>query len=164
MAFRGLLLFLYHGTEVRVVFPSTEWFGTEFREATSVFDPSCFLFRGRVRNGIPRGYFYFLIHGTEFRVVFFSAEGFGTEFREFSVPRNSQNSVGNNHLFRLFRLPRNYFLSEIPYTYMSDVRTLFFDNSLIALHSFSFTHKIKDHSSLLSVRSIYQSDVPTAQL
>ncbi len=43
--------------------------------------PSCFLFRGRVRNGIPR----------------------------FSVPRNNRNSVGNNHLFRLFRLPRNYF-------------------------------------------------------
>ncbi len=43
--------------------------------------PSCFLFRGRVRNGIPR----------------------------VSIPRNSRNSVGNNYLFRLFRLPRNYF-------------------------------------------------------
>ncbi len=43
--------------------------------------PSCFLFLGRVRNGIPR----------------------------FSVPGNSRNSIGNNHLFRLFRLPRNYF-------------------------------------------------------
>jgi hypothetical protein len=31
-----------------------------------------------------------------------------------SFPRNSRNSVVNNHLFRLFRLPRNYFLSEIP--------------------------------------------------
>ncbi len=51
----------------------------------------------------------FLFHGTEFRVVISSAEGFGTEFRYFSVPRNTQNSVGNNHLFRLFRLPRNYF-------------------------------------------------------
>jgi hypothetical protein len=51
----------------------------------------------------------FLFNGTEFRVVFSSAEGFGTEFRELSVPRNSRNSVGNNHLFRLFRLPRNYF-------------------------------------------------------
>ncbi len=38
---------------------------------------------------------------------------------------------------------------------LSDVRTLFFDNSLIALHSFSFTQKIKDHSSLLS-------DVPSS--
>ncbi len=35
----------------------------------------------------------------------------------------------------------------------------FFANSLIPLHSFSFTQKIKDHSSLLSVRSIYKSDV-----
>ncbi len=43
--------------------------------------PSYFLFRRRVRNGIP----------------------------SFSFPRNIRNSVGNNHLFRLFRLPRNYF-------------------------------------------------------
>jgi hypothetical protein len=98
--------------------------------------PSCFLFRGMVRNGIPRVCFYFwskernsklfslprkglernfesmllfLFHGTEFRVVTSSAEGFGTEFREVSVPRNTRNSVGNPPLFRLFRLPRNYF-------------------------------------------------------
>jgi hypothetical protein len=72
--------------------------------------PSCVLFRGIVRNGIPRICFYFgsaernselcshpqkgseqnygslllfLVHGTEFRVVFSSAEGFGTEFRDF---------------------------------------------------------------------------------
>ncbi len=38
----------------------------------------------------------------------------------------------------------------------------FFDNSLITLHSFSFTQKIKDHSSLLSVCSIYKSDVPSS--
>ncbi len=38
----------------------------------------------------------------------------------------------------------------------------FFDNSLIALHSFSFTQKIKDHTSLSSVRSIYKSDVPSS--
>ena len=44
---------------------------------------------------------------------------------------------------------------------LSDVRTLFLDNSLIALHSFSFAQKIKDHSSLLSVRSIHKSDVPS---
>jgi hypothetical protein len=82
----SLLLFLFHGTEFRVVFSSAEGFGTEFREYTSIFVtrngiPSCFLFRGGVRNGIP----------------------------EVSVPRNSRNSVGNKHLFRLFRLPRNYF-------------------------------------------------------
>ncbi len=40
------------------------------------FVQSCFLFRRMVRNGIPR----------------------------FSVPRNSRNSVGNNPLFRLFRV------------------------------------------------------------
>jgi hypothetical protein len=38
----------------------------------------------------------------------------------------------------------------------------FFDNSLIALHSFSFTQKIKERSSLLSVRSIQKSDVPSS--
>ena len=45
---------------------------------------------------------------------------------------------------------------------MSDQRTLFFDNSLVALHSFSFTQKIKDRSSLLSARSMYKSDVPSS--
>jgi hypothetical protein len=72
--------------------------------------PSCFLFRGMIRNRIPRVSFYFcsternselfslprkgsernsesmllfLFHGTEFRVVLSSAEGFGTEFRRF---------------------------------------------------------------------------------
>jgi hypothetical protein len=55
-------------------FSSAEWFGTEFREATSIFNP---------QDEILRGYFYFLIHRTEFRLVFSSAEGFGTEFREF---------------------------------------------------------------------------------
>ncbi len=82
----GLFFIWLHGTEFRFVFSSDEGFGREFREFASIFGqrngiPSCFLFRGRVRNGIPR----------------------------FSVPRNSRNSVGNNHLFRLFRLPRNYF-------------------------------------------------------
>jgi hypothetical protein len=91
---------------------------------------------GIVRNGIPRLFFYFwstewnselfslpqkgskwnyerlastLFHGTEFRIVFSSAEGFGTDFQKFSVPRNSWNIAGDNHLFRLFRLPRSYF-------------------------------------------------------
>jgi hypothetical protein len=88
------------------------------------------------RNGIPRVCFYVcsternselfslplkyvegnskslllvLVKRTEFQVIFSSAEGFGTEFQEFSVLWNSQNSVGNHHLFRLFRLPRNTF-------------------------------------------------------
>ncbi len=83
---RVCFYFCFDGTEFRVVFSSTEVFGRKFRDFSSVFVhrngiPSCFLFRGRVRNGIPR----------------------------FSVPRNSRNSVGNNHLFRLFCLPRNYF-------------------------------------------------------
>ncbi len=48
---------------------------------------------------------------------------------------------------------------------MGYVRTFFFDNSLIALHSFSFTQKIIDHSSSLSsVRSIYKSDVPSSAI
>jgi hypothetical protein len=72
-------------------FSSAEGFGRDFREFASISvprngNPRCFLFRGRVRNGIPRN----------------------------SVPRNSRNSVGNDHLFRQFRLPRNFFLSEIP--------------------------------------------------
>ncbi len=97
--------------------------------------PSCVLFRGIVRNGIPR-ICIFWYHGMEFQIVFSSAEGFGTELWEFasifvprkgipsgflcrgrvrngiprfSVPRSNRNSVGNNHLFRLFRLSQNYF-------------------------------------------------------
>ncbi len=55
----------------------------------------------------------FLFHGMEFRAFLSLSEWFGTEFREFSVPRNSRNSVGINHLFRLFRLPRsNYFVGN----------------------------------------------------
>ncbi len=82
----SLLLFLFHVTEFWDVFSSADGFGTDFRKYASIFVPrngipSCFLFRGRVRNGIP----------------------------EVSVPRNSRNSVGNKHLFRLFRLPRNHF-------------------------------------------------------
>ncbi len=84
--FESLLLVWYHGTEFRVVFSSAEGFGRQFWEFACIFVqqngiPNCFLFPGRVWNGIPR----------------------------VSFPRNSRNSVGNNHLFRLFRLPRNYF-------------------------------------------------------
>ncbi len=75
-----------HTAKVGINFTYAKGFGTELWEFASIFVPrngipSCFLFRGRTRNGIPR----------------------------FSVPRNNRNSVGNNHLFRLFRLPRNYF-------------------------------------------------------
>ncbi len=102
----------------RVVFSSAEWFGTDFLEFASILAsrngiPGYILFRWRVWKGIPRDCFFF---GplNEFRVVFSSAEGFGTEFRERSVPRNRQNSVGNNHLFRLFVFHGIIFLSEIP--------------------------------------------------
>ncbi len=55
----SLLIFPFHGTEFRVVFSSAEGFGREFRDFASIFGlrdgiPSCFLFRGRVRNRIPR--------------------------------------------------------------------------------------------------------------
>ena len=66
------MYFLLHGKELRVVFSSAEWFGTEFRQFVSIF-----------------------FHGTEFRVVFSSAEGFGREFSEYSsifvsTERNSE--------------------------------------------------------------------------
>jgi hypothetical protein len=59
--FENLRLFLVQGTEFQVVFSSAEGFGTEFREYASIFVPrngipSCYLFRGKVRNGIPRGF------------------------------------------------------------------------------------------------------------
>jgi hypothetical protein len=105
--------------EFRVVSSSAECFGMEFREFASNFcsterNSELFSLLRKGSERISESLLLFSFHGTEFRVVFSSAEGFGTEFREFSVPRNSRNSVGNNHLFRLFRLPRNNFLSEIP--------------------------------------------------
>jgi hypothetical protein len=118
-------------------------FGMEFRVFDSIFCPlngipNCFLFRGMVLNGIPRVRFYFcyteqnsesilslVLNGIP-RVCFYfcykeqnsesffsSKEWFGTEFQKFSVPHNSRNSSGTKHLFRLYRLPRNNFLSEI---------------------------------------------------
>jgi hypothetical protein len=76
---RVCFYFLLHGKKFRVVFSSAEWFGMEFRvvfssaegfgtelwEFASIFVPrngipSCFLFRGRVGNGIPR----FSVRGT----------------------------------------------------------------------------------------------------
>ena len=93
----NLHLFWFHRTEFRVVFSSGEGFGTELWQFASIFVPRngipiYFLFHGRVRNGIP----------------------------SFSVPRNNRNSAGNNHLFRLFRLPRNYFFvgNSQPYAWL----------------------------------------------
>jgi hypothetical protein len=51
--------------------------------------PICYLFREMLKNKIYKVWFYFCL------TVY------------------SRNSVGNNHLFCLFRLPRNNFFSEI---------------------------------------------------
>ncbi len=88
---KTLHLFWFHRMESRDVFSSAEGFGTELWEFASIFVPrngipSCFLFRGRVRNGIPR----------------------------LSVPRNNRNSVGNNRLFCLFRLRGIIFCRKVP--------------------------------------------------
>jgi hypothetical protein len=58
---KGLLLFLFNGTEFRVIFSSAEGFGTKFGWYASIFVPrngipSCFIFRGKVQKGIPRGF------------------------------------------------------------------------------------------------------------
>jgi hypothetical protein len=89
--FESLLQVWYHGTEFRVVFSFAEGFGRQLWEFACIFVqrngiPNCFLFRGRVLNGIPR----------------------------VSVPRNSRNFVGNNHfsVYSVFRII--IFLSEIP--------------------------------------------------
>jgi hypothetical protein len=103
--------------------------------------PSGFLFRGMVRNGIPRVCFYFcsternselfslprkgselnsasmllfLFHGTEFRVVFSSAEGFGTEFREFLFRRTAGIPSEITICSVNFVFRGIIFLSEIP--------------------------------------------------
>jgi hypothetical protein len=46
---------------------------------------------------------------------------------------------------------------------LSDQRTLLFDSSLAALHSFPFAQKIKDRWPLLSDPSILKSDVPSSE-
>ncbi len=103
--------------EFRVVFSSAVWFGTEFRMLL------LFLFQEQNSelfslpwNGseLNSESLLLFLYGTEFRVFFSSAEWLGTEFREFSVQRNTLNSARTNQLFRLFRLPQNNFLSEIP--------------------------------------------------
>ena len=102
---------------------------------------SCGLFRGMVRNGIPRIYIYFgsternselfflpekgseqnygslllfLFHGTEFRVIFSSAEGFGTEFRVFLF-RGTTGIPPEITICSVYSVFRGiFFLSEIP--------------------------------------------------
>jgi hypothetical protein len=64
-----------------------------------------FLFHGTAF----REFASFLFYGTEFREFLSLAEWFEKEFLEFSVPGNSRNFVGTNHLFCVFRLLWNYF-------------------------------------------------------
>ncbi len=78
----------------------------------SIFVPrnettSCFLFMEGSEQNLE-SFFYFC--SREFRDVLSSVEGFRTEFESFLF-RNSMEII---HLFRLFRLPRNHFLAEIP--------------------------------------------------
>ncbi len=103
----SLFLFLFQGTKFQVVFSSAKGFWREFQELASIFyhrtEFRVVFSSAKGFEGNSKNLLLFLFRGTKFRVVFSSVEGFGTEFREFSVP------VCNNHLFRLFRLPRNYF-------------------------------------------------------
>jgi hypothetical protein len=100
--------------------------------------PSCVLFRGMVRNGIPRIFgsternselcslpqkgseqnygslLLFLFHGTEFRVIFSSSEGFGTEFRDFLF-RGTTGIPSEITICSVYSVFRGIiFLSEIP--------------------------------------------------
>ncbi len=84
----SLLLVLFRGSDLRAVFSSADCSRTKFRKFSLLL---------------------FLFNGTEFE--HFSLPRNGSEQNsKFSVPRNSRNSVGYNHLFRVFRLPRNNFL------------------------------------------------------
>ncbi len=102
---------------------------------------NCVLFRGMVRNGIPRICIYFssternselfslpqkgseqnygclflfLVHGTEFRGVFSSTEGFGTEFRDFLF-RGTTGIPSEITICSVYSVFRGIiFLSEIP--------------------------------------------------
>ncbi len=95
-----------------------------FREFAYIFVPRngiprCFLFGWRVRNGIPR----------------------------FFVPQNSRNSAGNNHLFRLFRLQRNYFFCRkyptLDVTQQQKPMAAILNLGLIVTKCFHRTHTFK---------------------
>ncbi len=80
--------------------------------------PICFLFRGMVRNEIPRVLLQFCSTVRNSEHFSLQRNGFGTEFLDFSVPSNRRNSIGINQFFRLFRLPRyNFFVRNCqPYS------------------------------------------------
>ncbi len=106
-------IYIFCCTERNSEFSSAEWFGTEFWEFASILVPqngipSCVLFCRTVRNRIMGVYLYFVPrNGIPSYFLFRGRVRNGIP--RFSVPRNNRNSVGNNHLFRLFRLPRNKF-------------------------------------------------------
>jgi hypothetical protein len=115
----SLLLYLFHGTEFRVVFSSAEAVGREFREYASIFvfterNSEFFSLPLKCSEGNSENLLLFLFNGTEFRVVFSSAEGFGTEFRGFlfrgtaGIPSEITICSG----YSVFR--GIIFLSEIP--------------------------------------------------
>jgi hypothetical protein len=70
--------------------------------------PICFLFRGMVRNKIPRVLLQF-VPRYGIPSIFLSAEWVRNGIRDFSVSSNRRNSIGINQFFRLFRLPQNNF-------------------------------------------------------
>ncbi len=76
--------------------------------------PSCVLFRRRVRNRIMGVYFYFCSSERNSEVVFSSAEGFGTEFRDFLFPgiTGIPSEITICSVYSVFR--GIIFLSEIP--------------------------------------------------
>jgi hypothetical protein len=93
-----------------VVFSSAEWFGTEFREFASIFVllngiPSYFLFRGRVRNGIPRVCFNFC--STERNSELFSIPRKGSERNSvsFCSAEQPEKNIDLMAAFRLFGRP-----------------------------------------------------------
>jgi hypothetical protein len=115
----SLLLYLFHGTEFRVVFSSADWFGREFREYASIFVSTernfeLFSLPLKCSEWNSESLLLFLLNGTEFRVVFSSPEGFGTEFRGFLFRGTAgiPSEITICFVYSVFR--GILFLSEIP--------------------------------------------------
>jgi hypothetical protein len=111
--------FVLHGTEFRVVFSSAEWFGTEFRAFASIFVlrngiPSYFLFRGRVRNGIPRVCFYFcsMERYSELFSLLWKGSEWNSERFLFCGTAETPSEITVCFVYSVFS--RIIFLSEIP--------------------------------------------------
>jgi hypothetical protein len=117
--------FVLHGTEFLVVFSSGEWFRTEFREFASIFGPrngipSCFLFRRRVQNGIPRICVYFW--SKERNSELFSLPQKGSERNsERFLLRGTAGITSEIPLCSVYSVLRGIiFLSEIPHSRVND--------------------------------------------